>query len=134
MSVGYRYRQVIHVLPTTMVSLKGHKPHSRVTQGSVCKQEVKGFNDLVTVTAGVHGEELPVLLQSEGETGCPLVTVIGKSSMYTGLHIQGLCARGQASIPPRSKETMSLRLIYVGSNTRINTYIHTEYPLLQLPL
>ncbi|KAF3027114.1 hypothetical protein E8E15_009280 [Penicillium rubens] len=50
-----------------MVSLKGHKPHSRVTQGSVCKQEVKGFNDLVTVTAGEwHRIEIEAMWKSDG--------------------------------------------------------------------
>lgn len=39
-------------MPTTMVALKGNKLYTRVKQGSVCKQNVKGFNNLATVTAG----------------------------------------------------------------------------------
>jgi hypothetical protein len=54
-------------MPTTMVSLKGNKLYSRVKQGSVCKQEVKGFNDLATVTAGEwHRIEIEAKWESDG--------------------------------------------------------------------
>ncbi|KAJ5822676.1 Polysaccharide lyase [Penicillium robsamsonii] len=54
-------------MPTTMVALKGDKLYSRVKEGSVCKQEVHGFNDLATVTAGEwHRIEIEAKWESDG--------------------------------------------------------------------
>ncbi|KAJ5394401.1 uncharacterized protein N7487_012042 [Penicillium crustosum] len=56
-------------MPTTMVALKGNKLYTRVKQGSVCKQNVKGFNNLATVTAGEwHRVEIEAKWESD-ETG-----------------------------------------------------------------
>ncbi|KAJ5173737.1 Polysaccharide lyase [Penicillium coprophilum] len=54
-------------MPTTMIALKGNKLYSRVKDGSVCKQEVHGFNDLATMTAGEwHRIEIEAKWESDG--------------------------------------------------------------------
>ncbi|KAJ5972896.1 uncharacterized protein N7479_002814 [Penicillium vulpinum] len=65
-------------MPTTMIALKGNKLYSRVKQGTVCNQKIKGFNNLATVTAGEwHRLEIEAKWES-GSTGYFKVWFDGK--------------------------------------------------------
>ncbi|KAJ5475790.1 hypothetical protein N7475_001519 [Penicillium sp. IBT 31633x] len=56
-------------MPSSMVWVKGNQLHSRVKQGTICKQVTKNFHDLANVTAGEwHRVEIEAKWETD-ETG-----------------------------------------------------------------